>query len=243
MATKPFAIVAGVGPGTGASIARKFTQAYSVVVLARNPSNYNSVVNEINSSGGQALGISADVSDSASVKTAFEKIAQQHKDTPLAAAVFNSGGGFVRKPFLELTEEEFANGFKSQGIGAFNFAKSTLPLLQKATGLQYPPTLIFTGATASVKGSANFSAFASGKFALRALAQSLAREFGPKGVHVSHVIIDGVIDIPRTKEWANEHPDGKLDPDAIADAYWHLHTQPRTTFGFELDLRPYVEKW
>lgn len=145
MATKPFAVIAGVGPGTvspylppaeltlqahsipfhkslpnltasqGASIARKFAQAYSVVVLARNPSNYNGVVDEINSSGGQALGISADVSDSASVQSAFEKISQQYKDTPLAAAVFNSGGGFVRKPFLELTEEEFAGGFKSQG--------------------------------------------------------------------------------------------------------------------------------
>jgi NAD(P)-dependent dehydrogenase (short-subunit alcohol dehydrogenase family) len=209
-------------------------------VLARNPSNYDGVVDEINSSGGQALGISADVSDVASVQSAFEKISQQYKDMPLAAAVFNSGGGFVRKPFLELTEEEFAAGFKSQGcafphpifnrfvyriesytddehrLGAFNFAKATLPLLQKATGLQHPPTLIFTGATASVKGSANFSAFATGKFALRALAQSLAREFGPKGVHISHVIIDGVIDIPRTKGWANEHEDGKLDPGAVS---------------------------
>ncbi|KAL4865022.1 hypothetical protein BDV12DRAFT_156877 [Aspergillus spectabilis] len=243
MATKPFAIVAGVGPGTGASIARKFAQAYSVVVLARNPANFDPVVNEINASGGQALGISADLSDSNDVQAAFEKISQQFKDTPLAAAVFNSGGGFVRKPFLELTEEEFAGGYKSQGIGAFNFAQRTLPLLQKATDLTHPPTLIFTGATASVRGSANFAPFATGKFALRALAQSLAREFGPKGVHISHVIIDGVIDIPKTKEWANEHPDGKLDPGAIADAYWHLHAQPRTTFGFELDLRPYVEKW
>ncbi|KAL4877087.1 hypothetical protein BJY04DRAFT_133586 [Aspergillus karnatakaensis] len=243
MATKPFAIVAGVGPGTGASIARKFAQAYSVVVLARNPDNFNPVVEEINSAGGQATGISADLADSNSVQAAFEKINQQYKDTPLAAAVFNSGGGFVRKPFLELTEEEFAGGYRSQGIGAFNFAQRTLPLLQKATDLQNPPTLIFTGATASVRGSANFAPFATGKFALRALAQSLAREFGPKGVHVAHVIIDGVIDIPRTKDWANEHPDGKLDPGAIADAYWHLHIQPRTTFGFELDLRPYVEKW
>ncbi|KAI9367006.1 hypothetical protein BJX61DRAFT_530377 [Aspergillus egyptiacus] len=243
MATKPFAIIAGVGPGTGASIARKFAQAYSVVVLARNPANYDPVVSEINSSGGQALGLSTDLSDSSSIRSAFEKISQQHKNTPLAAAVFNSGGGRVRKPFLELTEEEFVSGYKSQGLGAFNFAQQTLPLLQKATGLQYPPTLIFTGATASVRGSANSSAFATGKFALRALAQSLAREFGPKGVHVSHVIIDGIIDIPRTKDWANEYEDGKLDPAAIADAYWHLHTQPRTTFGFELDLRPYVEKW
>ena len=101
-------------------------------------------------------------------------------------------------------------------MGGFNFAKSTLPLLLKATGLDYPPTLIFTGATASLKGSANFATFASGKFALRALTQSLAREFGPKGVHVSHVIVDGVIDIPRTKEWKFEHEDAKLSPDAVS---------------------------
>ncbi|KKK17266.1 hypothetical protein P175DRAFT_0508225 [Aspergillus ochraceoroseus IBT 24754] len=244
MATKPFAIIAGVGPGTGASIARKFAQAYSVVVLARNAANYKPLVQEINSSGGQALGISSDLSDSESVKSAFKQISQHHASSPLAAAVFNVGGGFVKKPFLELTEEEFTLGYRSQGQGGFNFAQTSLPLLLQAKGsLPHPPTLIFTGATASVKGSATFATFATGKFALRALAQSLAREFGPQGVHVSHVIIDGVIDTPRTKAWANEHEDGKLDPDAIADAYWHLHTQPRTTFGFELDLRPYVEKW
>ncbi|KAH3339343.1 hypothetical protein KXW81_008262 [Aspergillus fumigatus] len=243
MATKALAVIAGVGPGTGASIARRFAKAYSVVVLSRNPANFEPLVQEINSSGGQALGISADVTDPTSVKSAFEKIAQQYAGVPLAAAVFNPAGGFTRKPFLELTEEEFSQGFENQGKGAFNFAKSALPLLLQAQGLQHPPTLIFTGATASVKGSANFAAFATGKFALRALAQSLAREFGPKGVHVSHVIIDGVIDIPRTKAWTFEHEDAKLDPDSIAESYWHLHTQPRTTFGFELDLRPYVEKW
>lgn len=103
----------------------------------------------------------------------------------------------------------------STRMGAFHFAQSVLPLLLKSTGLDYPPTLIFTGATASLKGSAYFSTFASAKFALRALAQSLAREFGPKGVHVSHVVVDGVIDIPRTKAWKFEHEDAKLSPDAV----------------------------
>lgn len=215
-----------------------------MVLLARNPANFTPVVDEINANGGQAAGISADLSDTNSVRSAFDKINEQYGGSTLAAAVFNSGGGFVRKPFLELTEEEFASGFESQGFvfhpilsysfhsvvslqgivfsnkknrkGGFNFAQRTLPLLQKATGLQHPPTLIFTGATASLKGSASFSAFASGKFALRALAQSLAREFGPKGVHVSHVIIDGVIDIPRTKAWTFEHEDAKLDPAAVS---------------------------
>ncbi|KAJ5120302.1 uncharacterized protein N7515_009690 [Penicillium bovifimosum] len=242
--TSKIAIIAGVGPGTGASIARKFAKAYSVVVLARNPDNYNGVVQAIKASGGQAIGIQADVSDSKSINAAFDQIEAQYPSSNVAAAVFNPGGGFVRKPFLELTEEDYATALASQAQGAFNFAKRSLPLLLKAReSAEYPPTLIFTGATASVKGSANFAAFASGKFALRALAQSLAREFGPQGVHVSHTIIDGVIDIERTKGFKFDHPDAKLSPDAIADSYWHLHTQPRTTFAFEMDLRPYVEKW
>ncbi|KOS41293.1 hypothetical protein ACN38_g7846 [Penicillium nordicum] len=244
MASKALAIIAGVGPGTGASIARKFAKSYSLVVLARNPDNYNPVVQEINSSGGQAIGISTDVSDSKSVNAAFEKIQAEYPSSKVAAAVFNPGGGFVVKPFLELKEEDYSNALKSQAQGAFSFAQRAIPLLLEAReSSEYPPTLIFTGATASLKGSAKFAAFASSKFALRALAQSLAREFGPQGLHVSHTIIDGVIDIPRTKAWVFEHEDAKLSPDAIADSYWYLHTQPRTTFAFELDLRPYIEKW
>ncbi|KAJ5997907.1 hypothetical protein N7499_005697 [Penicillium canescens] len=244
MTSKFLAIIAGVGPGTGASIARKFGKAYSVVVLARNPDNFDPVVQEINASGGQAFGISTDVSDSKSVNAAFDKIASQYPSSKVVAAVFNTGGGFVRKPFLELTEQDYSSALASQAQGAFNFAQRSLPLLlDSRESSEYPPTLIFTGATASLRGSANCAGFASAKFALRALAQSLAREFGPQGVHVSHTIIDGVIDIPRTKAWVNEHVDGKLSPDAIADSYWYLHTQPRTTFAFELDLRPYVEKW
>lgn len=105
-------------------------------------------------------------------------------------------------------------------MGGFNIAKSALPLLLQAKdSIPHPPTLIFTGATASIKGSAKFATFASAKFALRALAQSLAREFGPQGIHVSHAIIDGVIDIPRTKAWAFEHEDAKLSPDAVSLRY------------------------
>lgn len=99
----------------GASIARRFSKAYSVVVLARNPANFEPVVNEINTSGGQAFGISTDLSDTASVRSAFDQISAQYAGSSLAAAVFNSGGGFVRKPFLELTEEEFTQGYESQG--------------------------------------------------------------------------------------------------------------------------------
>ena len=152
----------------------------------------------------------------------------------------------MRKPFLELTDDEFFAGLEVSGKGAFLFSKAFLPLLLK--GLQSspenPPSLIFTGATASIKANALMSSFNTGKFALRALSSSLAKEFGPQGVHVAHAIIDGVIDTPATKEWMKDAGlDAKISPDAIAEAYWHLHTQPRSAFTWEIDIRPSVEKW
>ncbi|KAL8980218.1 MAG: hypothetical protein Q9205_004638 [Flavoplaca limonia] len=240
----PFAIIAGVGPGTGAAVARKFSAAYPVALLARNPANYEDTVRDIQASGGKAIGISTDVSDSRSVSDAVTQTQQAFGST-CAAAVFNVGGKFVRKPFLDLSLEEFESGWEVNGRGAFLFSHAILPLLLQSTQQSTrPPTLIFTGATASLKGSAQFAAFSTGKFAKRSLAQSLAREFGPKGVHVAHVNIDGVIDIERTKEWMKDAgEDAKIKPEAIADAYWHLHTQPRTCFTQEMDIRPCVEKW
>lgn len=243
-ASKAWAVVAGVGPGTGACVARKFAQAYPVALLARKPANYEPIVQEIEAAGGKAIGISTDVSDSASVKNAFEKLAKEMGDAQLAAAVFNVGGSFIKKPFLELTEEEFLSGMDANGKGGFLFSRAALPLLLKATNLEYPPTLIFTSATAAMKGSAQCASFSTGKFAMRSLAQSLAREFGPQGVHVAHAIIDGVIDIERTKAWkVSDAPDAKISPHAIADSYWFLHTQHRSCFTNEIDIRPYVEKW
>jgi len=241
-----YSVVAGVGAGTGRSVALKFAKAYPVALLARNPDNYESIVKEIKAAGGQAIGISADVASASSVQSAFAEIQKEFKGKKLAAAVFNVGGKFVRKPFLELTEEEYEAGYQANGKGFFHFAQATLPLLlDSVDGSPHPPSLIITGATASLRGSALMSSFASGKFALRATGQSLAREFGPKGVHVAHAIIDGVINIPRTKEWAvnDGAEDGKLSSDAIADSYWYLHTQPRSHFTQELDARPYVEKF
>ena len=244
----------------GASVARKFAQKYSVALLARNPANYESLVKEIEAAGGKAIGISTDCSDGASVKKAFEQLKSAMGGAKLTAAIYNVGGRFVRKPFMELNEEDFVAGFEANGRGGFHFAQACLPLLLDATDLEYPPTLIFTSATAAMKGSAQCSSFATGKFAMRALAQSLAREFGPKGVHTVHAIIgqyseatngcdadldlqDGVIDIERTKQYQFEHEDAKIKPEAIADSYWYLHTQPRTCFTNELDIRPYIEKW
>ncbi|KAF2276043.1 NAD(P)-binding protein [Westerdykella ornata] len=247
MSSKLIAIVAGVGPGTGASVARKFAQTYPVVLLARKPENYEGLAQEINQSGGKALGISTDVADSKSVKNAVQKIKEEFgNDVGAAAAIFNASGGFLRTPFLELPEDVFTTSLKVSANGGFNFAQAALPLLLKGVEQKskYPPSLIFTGATASVKSNAQMASFATGKWALRALSQSLAREFGPKGVHVSHAIIDGVIDIPRTKEWLKDlGPEAKLSADAIANDYWWLHTQPVTNFTWEIDLRPAIEKW
>lgn len=131
--------------------------------------------------------------------------------------------------------------------GALLFAQHTLPLLLKHAedkDAKYPPTLIFTGATASIKANAQMSSFASSKFALRALSTSIAKEFAPKGVHVAHAVIDGVIDIPRTKDYLKDMPaEAKIGADDIADSYWYLHTQSKRCFSNEIDIRPMLEKW
>lgn len=248
MASKTFyAVVAGVGAGTGRSVALRFAQHYPVVLLARSPSSYQDIVAEIKQAGGEAIGISTDTSDPSSVASAFASIKKElGADKKLAAAVYNVGAGFAVKPFLELTAADLDGSLASNAKGLFNFAQATLPgLLDSVRTAPHPPTLIITGATASVRGSARFATFAAGKFAARALGQSLAREFGPQGVHVAHVIVDGVIDIPRTNSYnVNDgKEDGKISSDAIADSYWHLHTQHRSSFTQELDLRPYLEKF
>ncbi|KAH8731119.1 hypothetical protein GQ44DRAFT_376807 [Phaeosphaeriaceae sp. PMI808] len=245
MASKLIAIVAGVGAGTGASVARKFAKAYPVVLLARKPESYESLANEINSSGGKAIGISTDVSDASSLTAAVQAIKKEFgNDVGAAAAIFNASGGFLRKPFLEVPPEVFAQSIAISATGGVLFSQSVLPLLLKGVQQQseHPPSLIFTGATASVKSNAQMSSFSTGKWALRALSQSLAREFGPQGVHVAHAIIDGVINVEKTKAW-DLKPEAKLSPDGIANDYWWLHTQPKTNFTWEIDLRPAVEKW
>lgn len=246
-ATRPIAIIAGVGPSTGAALARKFGAAYPVALLARTPDSVSGLVREINQSGGRAVGVRADVSDQESMKAAMAQVRKEFgEEVTVAAAIFNASGGFVRKPFLEVPLEDFTKGWSVTVQGGVLFSKATLPLL--LAGLkhkpEYAPTLIFTGATASVKANALISTFNTAKFALRALSSSLAKEFGPQGVHVGHAIIDGPINTPFVKEWIKDPaPDSLISPEGIADAYWHLHTQPRSAFTWEIDIRPYVEKW
>ncbi|USW55720.1 Putative short-chain dehydrogenase/reductase SDR, NAD(P)-binding domain superfamily [Septoria linicola] len=247
MAGNPIAVIVAVGPGTGASIARRFASAYPVVLLARSPENYEAVAADINKKGGKAIGISTDVSNESSVNAAFEKINQEFNGAPIAAAIFNASTRPKRKSVLELSVEEYQNGFDVSGKGALIFSKAVLPgLLEHGEDnpTQSPPTLIFTGATASVKSNALMAGFATHKFALRALSFSIAREFAPKGVHVAHAVVDGAIDTPFTQgfiaDWASE---ASISSDDIAETYWNLHQQSRRCFTNEIDIRPMMEKW
>ncbi|KAF7588102.1 hypothetical protein BBP40_006166 [Aspergillus hancockii] len=242
------AIIAGAGPGTGAAVSRRFAKAYPVVLLARSRPSLDTLVAEIEESGGSAVGITADVTNPISMGSAINDIrAQFGPNLSVGAAIFNVASKFTRKAFLESSAEEFLGSLEGTAKGAYNFSQSVLPLLlaenQGDLQPQHPSTLIFTGATAAMKGGSGLGSFAMSKFAVRAMAQSLAREFGPQGVHVAHVIVDGIIDTEKTKAFNTESPDSKIDPKMIAESYWFLHAQDRTAFTHELDLRPYCETW
>ncbi|KAI0392545.1 NAD(P)-binding protein [Xylariaceae sp. FL0594] len=246
MPSNLFTVIAGAGSGTGRAVALRFSKAYPVVLMARRPESYQHTVSEIKKAGGWAMGISADVTDRSSLDSAFDTMQKELRGMKLASAIYNVSSGYVIKPFLELNPEDLDDSLSGSARGLFNFAQKTVPLLLDAVPKsQHPPTLLVTGATSSLRGSANFGSLAAGMFARRALTQSLSREFHSRGVHVAHAIIDGIIDVPRTQGYvANQGAeDGKLKPEGIAESYWHLHTQPRSTFTQELDMRPYVEKF
>jgi NAD(P)-dependent dehydrogenase (short-subunit alcohol dehydrogenase family) len=232
------AAVLGAGPGLGAAVARRFARGgFAVALMARKEESVAGVREEIEGNGGAALYASADATDPASVEVAFGQVRDKIGDPEVF--VYNAGA-FQMGGVLEVDSRRFDECFKANCAGAFYAAQQVLPaMIESGRG-----TILFTGATASLRGSARFSALAVGKFGLRALAQSMAREFGPQGIHVAHVIIDGQINTPRMREMS---PDREyhtmLSPDAIAETYWQLHTQDRTAWTLELDLRPSVESF
>ncbi|KJK82509.1 hypothetical protein H634G_02115 [Metarhizium anisopliae BRIP 53293] len=244
MAQQPFAIIAGVGAGTGAAVARRFAKQYPVALLARSSKFASELVSQIEADGGIAASFQANVSDEESMNLAFDAIKEKF-GTKCAAAIFNASSRPFPKPFLWQSQDDLAYGLDISLTGAFLFAQAALPLLLSSTGsTEFVPTLIFTGATASVKANAWMQPFTVSKHALRALSQTLSREFEPQGVHVAHVIIDGVIRMPLTRllklfsAW-----DAKLDPDAIAESYWHLHAQSTSSMTSEIAIRPFCETW
>ena len=234
-------LIAGVGSpfGLGAAIARRFAAGgYPVAVAGRSPDKLAAVVDELKASGAVALASVGDVTKATDV-TRF--VADAQTLAPLAVAVHNAGSNRPT-PFLKLTEQAFEEHWREHALGGFHLGQAALPALLANGG----GSLIFTGASGSLRGKANFAPFAAAKAALRALAQSIAREFGPQGVHVGHVVIDGGIEGERLLSFRPQlrderGPDGMLNIDAIAEAYWVLHHQHRSAWTLELDLRPWAE--
>jgi len=240
--SKGCAVIVGAGTGTGAEVAKRFAEGgYAVALARRNADALQPLVAEIEGAGGQAQAFGADASDEGAVAALFENA--DRALGPVEVAVFNAAG-FTMGSILDTSMESFEDMWRASALGGFLVGREAARLmLPRERG-----TILFTGATAAMKASANFAAFASGKHGLRAVAQSMAKELGPKGIHVAHAIIDGVIDVPRVHETmpdfaAAKGQDGLIDPKSIADMYFWLHEQPRNAWTFELDLRPYKEPW
>jgi NAD(P)-dependent dehydrogenase (short-subunit alcohol dehydrogenase family) len=232
------AVILGVGPGLGAAVVRRFArEGFAVGLLARGEEGLAAVQEEIEGAGGTAFATLADATDAASVASAFEEVREKLGDP--VVFVYNAGA-FQMGGILDLSPEQFDDCFRANCSGAFYGAQQVLPaMVNRGRG-----TIIFTGATAALRGSANFAALATGKFGLRALAQSMAREFGPQGIHVAHVIIDGQINSPRLREAQPDREESTtLSPDAIAETYWQLHSQDPSAWTLELDLRPALESF
>jgi NAD(P)-dependent dehydrogenase (short-subunit alcohol dehydrogenase family) len=235
-------VVVGAGTGTGSEVAKRFAKdGYPVALARRNVDALAPLVAEIEAAGGTAQAFGADASDESAVAALFENA--EAALGPVEVAVFNAAG-FTMGSILDTTMEAFEDVWRTSALGGFLVGREAARrMVPRERG-----TILFTGATAAMKASANFAAFASGKHGLRAVAQSMAKELGPKGIHVAHAIIDGIIDVPRMQEAVRDFAaakgkDGLIDPKSIADLYFWLHEQPRNAWTFELDLRPYNEPW
>ncbi|MBI5721085.1 MAG: SDR family NAD(P)-dependent oxidoreductase [Burkholderiales bacterium] len=238
----PVALVVGAGESTGGAVARRFArEGYFACVARRSGDKLAALVAEVEAAGGRARAFGADARDEAAVAALVREIEQDIG--PIEVAVFNVGAN-VPASILEETPRKYRKVWELGAQAGFLVGREVaLRMVPRGRG-----TLVFTGATASLRGGAHFAAFAGAKHALRALAQSMARELGPKGIHVAHVVIDGAIDTAFIRDnfperYALKAQDGILQPDAIAENYWWLHRQPRSAWTFEMDLRPWCERW
>lgn len=226
--------ILGTGPGLGAALAARFaTGGCSLALLSRKAESRDPVLQRLVDAGHAAQGYDCDAGVSTSVAEAFRRIrnTQGHPDI----LIYNAGI-FVHGGIMQLDPTRFEAAWRTNCHGAFLATREVLPAMcERGRG-----TLLYTGATAALRGGANFAGFAVGKFGLRALSQSVAREFGPQGIHAAHIVIDGQIGNP-----ADQDPsaNSSLDPEAIAESYWQLHCQPRRAWTQELDLRPNSEKF
>ncbi len=238
MADQKVAVVVGVGPGLGIALARRFARGgYAVGLLARKPEVIKSAQEEIEKAGGKAFAVSTDAGDPSSVAAAFKQIKEKLGAPEVLiyhAGMFQMGG------ILEVSPEKFLECFKINCMGGYLAAQQVLPDMVKAKR----GTILFTGATASIRGSAKFAPTATGKFALRALSQSIAREFGSQGIHAAHVVIDGQIDTPYVRSlFPDRETHTFLSVAGLAETYWQLHVQDPTVWTLEIDVRPSTEKF
>ncbi|WP_077034517.1 SDR family oxidoreductase [Pelomonas sp. KK5] len=236
------ALVVGAGDATGSAIAARFAkEGYIACLTRRSADKLQPSVDAIRAAGGRAFGYGSDARKEEDVIALVEQVEREHG--PIEVLVFNIGAN-VPCSILEETARKYFKIWEMACFGGFLNAREVAKrMVARGRG-----TILFTGATAGLRGAANFAAFAGAKHALRALAQSMARELGPRGVHVAHVVVDGAIDTEfiRTsfpERYALKEQDGILNPAHIAENYWQLHAQPRDAWTFELDLRPYMERW
>jgi NAD(P)-dependent dehydrogenase (short-subunit alcohol dehydrogenase family) len=228
------AFVTGVGPGLGASLARRFAKEYAVAINARRAESLRAVARQIRDAGGVVLEVPGDIGDRTQVEAAFRSI--RERLGPPEVLIYNAGSGAFGN-VTEITPEQFEQSWRVNAFGAFVCASLCAPeMLSRGRGV-----LLFTGATAGVKAGARSVAFGPAKFAMRGLAQSLARDLGPKGIHVAWINVDGVIDLPN-RDLALKKED-MLRPDAIAETYWHVAHQDPSAWTMELEVRPFKEKF
>lgn len=232
---KKVCVVAGVGPGNGAAFARRFAAAgYRVALLARSETTIGALEKEL--AGAKAYAV--DLTSPDAVGSTFARIA---KDLGPTSVLVHNASGFGRGGFLDTTPEQLEAAWRG---GAWSLLLSGQAAAAQMLDAKKGGAIVAIGATASVRGGEMFAAFASSKAAHRSLAQSMARGLGPRGIHVSYVVVDGVIDTPRGRGFFPDKPDAFfLDPNAIAETVHHLAEQPPTAWTFELDLRPAIEKW
>jgi NAD(P)-dependent dehydrogenase (short-subunit alcohol dehydrogenase family) len=231
----PVAVVTGVGPGLGAGLARRFAKGYTVAINARRPDFLRSLAAEIRGAGGQVLEVPGDIGDPAQVSAMFATI-REHLGAP-EVLLYNAGSGEFGS-IVDITPAQYEKDWRVNALGAFVCAKEAASdMLARKRGV-----MLFTGATAGVKAGAKSVSFGPAKFAMRGLAQSLARDLGPKGIHVAWINVDGSIDIPGRKV-GNYTSEDMLSPDAIAETYWHLAHQHRSAWTMELEVRPFKEKF
>lgn len=236
------ALVIGAGDATGGAIAKRFAQGgYITCMTRRNVEKLQPLIEEIEQAGGVAYGFGSDAREEEQVIQLVEEIEANIGEIDIL--VFNIGAN-VPCSILEETARKYFKIWEMACFSAFLVGRE----VAKRMVTRQHGTIIFTGATAGMRGAAYFSAFAGAKHALRALAQSMARELGPQNIHVAHVVVDGAIDTDFIKTsfpemYAKKDQDGILNPDHIAENYWHLSQQPRDAWTHELDLRPWIEKW